>query len=66
MRRVECETACVALGSPAGLLAVAKLGDRLCLEGFLAAKSLKNRAVVLHVKEIEFQEGNGNGIQTQG
>ena len=66
MRRVECEVACVALGTPAGLLAAAKLGDRLRIQGFLAAKSLKNRAAVLHVKEIEFQEGNENGIQTQG
>ena len=66
IRRVECEVVCVALGVPAGLLAAAKLGDRLCVYGFLAAKSLKSRTAVLHVKEIEFQEGNGNGIQTQG
>jgi primosomal replication protein N len=66
MRRVECEVACVALGTPAGLLAAARLGDRLHVQGFLAAKSLKNRSAVLHVKEIEFQEGNENGIQTQG
>ncbi len=66
MRRVECEVACVALGSPAGLLAAARLGDRLRVQGFLAAKSLKNRSAVLHVTEIEFQEGNENGIQAQG
>jgi primosomal replication protein N len=66
MRRVECEVACVALGTTAGLLAAAKLGDRMGVQGFLAAKSLKNRNVVLHVKEIEFQEGNENGIQAQG
>jgi primosomal replication protein N len=66
MRRVECEVACVALGVPAGLLAAARLGDRLRVQGFLAAKSLKNRSAVLHVKEIEFQEGNENGIQTEG
>jgi hypothetical protein len=32
--------------------------------GFLAARSAKSRTTVLHVKEIEFQEGNENGIQT--
>ena len=64
-RQVDCEIACVALGVPAGLLNVAKLGDRLTVKGFLAAKSLKNRTSVLHVKDIEFQEGNENGIQTK-
>lgn len=63
-RRVELEMACVALGSPAGLLEAARLGDALNITGFLAAKSLKSRSPVLHVKEIEFQEGNENGIQT--
>ena len=64
MRRVECEMACVVLGVPAGLLNVARLGDQLAVTGFVAAKSLKSRTPVLHVKDIEFQEGNGNGIQT--
>jgi len=64
MRQVECEIACVALGAPAGLLAAARLGDGLSVAGFLAARSLKSRTAVLHVKEIEFQEGNENGIQT--
>jgi len=64
MRQVECEVACVALGVPAGLLNAAKLGDKLTVTGFLAAKSLKSRTPVLHVKEIEFQEGNENGFQT--
>jgi len=63
-RRVECEVACVALGSPAGLIDAAKLGGRMTAKGFLAAKSLKTRALVLHVREIEFLEGNENGIQT--
>ena len=56
--------ACVVLGVPAGLLNVARLGDQLAVTGFVAAKSLKSRAPVLHVKDIEFQEGNENGIQT--
>lgn len=65
VRRVDCEIACVALGTPTGPLNVARLGDRLTVKGFLAAKTLKSRIPVLHVKEIEFQEGNENGIQTQ-
>jgi primosomal replication protein N len=64
MRQVDCEMTCVALGVPAGLLSAAKLGDQLAVTGFIAAKSLKSRTAVLHVKEIEFQEGNENGIQT--
>jgi len=63
-RKVECEVNCVALGTPAGLLNAAKLGDNMTVAGFLAAKSLKTRALVLHVKEVEFLEGNENGIQT--
>jgi primosomal replication protein N len=61
-RKVECEVTCVALGTPAGLLNAAQLGDYMTVTGFLAAKSLKTRALVLHVNEIEFLEGNENGI----
>jgi len=62
--QVGCEIACIVLGTPAGLLNAAGLGERLMVKGFLAAKSLKSRTPVLHVKEIEFQEGNENGFQT--
>ena len=65
-RKVECEMKAVAMGQNALLLASAKPGDRVRLEGFVAAKSLKSRTPVLHVNEIEFLEGNENGIQTQG
>jgi primosomal replication protein N len=58
--------ACVALGNTALLLKEANPGDGLSLTGFLAARSAKNRTVVLHVNRIEFLEGNQNGIQTQG
>jgi primosomal replication protein N len=61
---VNCEVACVVLGGAAGLLATAKLGDALTVTGFLAARSLKAPVPVLHVNEIEFQEGHENGIQT--
>jgi primosomal replication protein N len=63
-RRVECEVTCVALGVPSRLVNAARLGDHLTVSGFLTAKSLKARALVLHVNEIEFLEGNENGIQT--
>ncbi len=52
----------VALGQIALLMAGAKPGDNVRLTGFLAAKSLKSRTLVLHVNEIEFLEGNQNGI----
>ena len=55
----------MALGNPAGLIDAANLGGRLTAKGFLAAKSLKTRALVLHVTDIEFLEGNENGIQTE-
>ena len=63
-RRVECEMACVALGTVATQLAQWSSGE-LCVSGFLAARSLKNRANVLHVITIEFVEGNENGFQTE-
>jgi primosomal replication protein N len=65
-RRVECEMACIALGSKALLLKDAAPGAGLELTGFLAAKSVKSRSPVLHVTNIEFLEGNENGFQTQG
>ncbi|MBU1235845.1 MAG: primosomal replication protein N [Gammaproteobacteria bacterium] len=63
-RRVECEVPCVALGFQAGLLQAATLGTQIAVAGFLSARSARNRTTVLHVKEIEFLEGNENGIQT--
>ena len=57
-RKVECEMSCVALGTPANLLADAPPGAALRVTGFLAARSLKSRAPVLHVQRIEFEEGN--------
>ena len=61
-RQVDCEMACVALGSAAQLLAGAKPGDGLRVSGFLSAKSLKSRTPVLHVNAIEFLEGMDHGI----
>ena len=61
-RSVDCEVSAVLLGTAAQLLAGAKPGDMLKLNGFLAAKSLKSRTLVLHVNEFEFLEGNQHGI----
>jgi primosomal replication protein N len=61
-RKVECEMACVALGTDATRLAQWNPGGDVGITGFLAAKSLKNRSLVLHVNTIEFFEGNENGI----
>lgn len=63
-RKVECEMNCVALGTVATQLVQWNSGE-LRVSGFLAAKSLKNRANVLHVQRIEFVEGNENGFQTE-
>jgi primosomal replication protein N len=64
-RKVECEMSCVALGSIATQLAQCGSGSQIDVSGFLAARSLKNRASVLHVQRIEFVEGNQNGFQTE-
>jgi primosomal replication protein N len=61
-RTVTCEMQVVALGPSALLLAGARPGDKVRLSGFIAARSLKSRTPVLHVNEIEFLEGNQNGI----
>lgn len=61
-RAVDCEISAVALGPNAQLMAGAKPGEAVRLTGFLAAKSLKSRSLILHVNEIEFLEGNQNGI----
>ncbi|MBX9849836.1 MAG: primosomal replication protein N [Rhodocyclaceae bacterium] len=61
-RKVDCEMACVALGSLATLLSGMNAGSLCSATGFLAAKSLKNRSLVLHVTSIEFKEGINHGI----
>jgi primosomal replication protein N len=55
-RRVECEIACVALGTPALLLKEASSGMAVELSGFLAARSLKQKTPVLHVTTVRFVE----------
>ena len=57
-REVSCELAVRALGSAAQQLEVVALGTQLKIEGFIAAKSAKNRAPVLHIRTFELLEGN--------
>ena len=64
-RDVECEIEAVALGQQAHLLGQAAMGTELVLTGFLARKSLRSAKLVMHVTQIEFVEGNENGIQTE-
>ena len=61
-RQVDCEMSCIALGQTAQLLSVAKVGDSVMVEGFLAARSLKRRNPILHVNTVEFMEGIENGF----
>lgn len=62
LRQVDCELPCVALGQTANLLKDVAAGQALSVSGFLAAKSLKNRSLVLHIITIEFKEGSHHGI----
>ena len=55
-RRVECEIACVSLGTTAQFLSGSAPGSGLKVSGFLAARSLKQKTPVLHVTAIEFTE----------
>lgn len=65
LRRVECELPAVVIGTQAHLLAASRPGERIRVQGFIAARSLKSRQPVLHVTDIEFLIGNTNGIQTE-
>jgi len=55
-RQVTCEVSVKALGNLAHQLATAQTGTRVTATGFLAAKSLKSRQLILHLESIEFQE----------
>lgn len=57
-REVSCELTIRALGPAAQQIEVAALGSAIVIEGFMAAKSAKNRAPVLHVRTFELLEGN--------
>jgi primosomal replication protein N len=56
-RKVSCEIAAVAFEREANLLASAKLGSSVKVNGFLAARSRSSRTPLLHATQIEFAEG---------
>jgi len=56
-RKVSCEIAAVAFEREATLLAAAKLGSSVKINGFLAARSRTSKSLVLHATEIEFEQG---------
>ena len=53
-RQVTCEVPVKALGNLAHQLAAATIGTSLKATGFIAAKSLKSRQLILHLETIEF------------
>lgn len=53
-RQVTCEVLVKALGPLAHQLAAATIGTELKASGFIAAKSLKSRQLILHLETIEF------------
>lgn len=53
-RQVTCEVPVKALGNLAHQLAAATIGTSLKATGFIAAKSLKSRQLILHLDTIEF------------
>lgn len=57
-REVSCELSVRAIGPAAQQIEVVAPGSKLAIEGFLAAKSARNRAPVLHIRTFELLEGN--------
>jgi primosomal replication protein N len=56
-RDVSCELVIRAVGPVAQQIAVVALGSVMKIDGFLGAKSSKNRNPVLHVRTFELLEG---------
>jgi primosomal replication protein N len=56
-RKVNVELSAVAFEAQARLLAAARVGSRVELEGFMSAKSRRSKKPVLHVTGVEFVEG---------
>ena len=59
-RKVKAEIPAVAFEAQARLIAGAKPGAELKLEGFLGAKGKRSKKLVLHVTNIEFIEGGAD------
>ncbi len=56
-RKVNAELSAVAFEAQARLIAAAKLGSGMRLQGFLSARTRRSRKLVLHVTNMEFIEG---------
>jgi primosomal replication protein N len=55
-RKITAEVTAVAFEAQARLMARAKPGSAVKLEGFLGAKGKRSKRIVLHVTNIEFME----------
>ena len=64
-RSIQAEVAAIAFETHARLVATAKLGTNLKVQGFLGAKSKRSKRLVLHVTNIEFVEGEQDATAAQ-
>ncbi len=64
-RDVTCEIEACAVGPLASQMNAVPVGTQMVLEGFLAARSARNRKLVLHVRSIELLEGMNHGFQIE-
>jgi primosomal replication protein N len=56
-RKVQAEIGAIAFETQARLIAGRPLGSGLRVEGFLSARSARAKKLVLHVTNVEFEEG---------
>lgn len=61
-RDVRCELEVRAIGPEAHRINAVPLGAWLAIEGFLAAKSVRSRYPVLHIRTFELLEGMNHGL----
>jgi primosomal replication protein N len=61
-REVSCEIEVRAIGPVAHRINAVPLGSQMAIEGFLAAKSVRSRYPVLHVRTFELLEGMNHGL----
>ena len=64
-RSIQAEIAAIAFETQARLVAAAKLGTNMNVQGFLGAKSKRSKRLVLHVTNIEFIEGEQHATAPQ-
>ena len=64
-RTIQAEVSAIAFETQARLLAEAKLGTELKINGFLGAKSKRSKRLVLHVTNLEFIEGDKDATAPQ-